>query len=174
MGKLHGMPLVVLFDTGASHSFISSACCDKLELKTERASHKKKILTPTGGTMTTTHVCSNIEIDLGTTRIKADNLSVLPMWDTDVILGMDWLSENHATILCSERKISFQVPGEEPTSFHGIEMGKFTPMISALQAKKMIKRGNQAFLVYLNKIDDIEMAMENVLVVQEFADVFPE
>lgn len=62
-----------------------------------------KVITPTGGILTTTYTCSNLELEIGAVKITTNNLSVMPMWDTDVILGMDWLSENYTTILCSER-----------------------------------------------------------------------
>lgn len=42
------------------------------------------------------------------------------MKDFDVILGMDWLGRNNATIRCREKEVFFQKPGEEQFSFPGI------------------------------------------------------
>ncbi|XP_057808403.1 uncharacterized protein LOC131022873 [Salvia miltiorrhiza] len=175
MGKLLDIPVIVLFDTGASHSFIANACADTLELKTEQAKHRMKIHSPIGGTTITSHCCSNLEIELGTFKVVANNLNLMPMWDTNIILGMDWLTKNYATIRCNERQISFQPPGKEPTSFHGISMGRRVPVISALQARKIMKKkGSQAYLVYLSGEVKGTKTIDEVAVVREFQDVFPE
>lgn len=48
------------------------------------------------------------------TRIEIDGrylemeFYVLDMRDFDIILVMDWLSKNHATILCFEKEVVFQ------------------------------------------------------------------
>ncbi|XP_057775390.1 uncharacterized protein LOC130994361 [Salvia miltiorrhiza] len=176
MGMLLKTPVVLLFDTGASHSFIASACVDTLELKQEKANQDMRISSPIGGVTTVTHVCSNLDLNIGSLKVVANNLHVIPMWDVDLILGMDWLAENYATILCKEREISFKYPGKDALSFHGISMGRNIPVISALQARKMMnKKDCRAFLVYLNGEAGTEKKIiEDVEVVREYNDVFPD
>ena len=151
MGKLLDIPIILLFDTGASHSFISALCVNTLKLPTKPAEPRIRVVSPIGGIVEIKYLCSNVELSFGNHKLIANNLSVMSMSDVDIILGMDWLAENHATILCNQRQISFQSPGKEPTSFHGISMGKRKSVISALQAPTLMRKGHPAYLVYLRK-----------------------
>ncbi|XP_057789584.1 uncharacterized protein LOC131006432 [Salvia miltiorrhiza] len=175
MDTLLSTPVILLFDTSTSHSFISSACVDTLELKQESANQDMRISSPIGGVTTVTHVCSNLDLNIRSLKVVVNNLHVIPIWDVDVILGMDWLAENYTTILCKEREISFKYPGKDALSFHGISMDRNIPIISALQArKKMNKKDCRAFLVYLDGEAGTERAIEDVKVVREYNDVFPD
>ncbi|XP_057768171.1 uncharacterized protein LOC130988364 [Salvia miltiorrhiza] len=174
MGMLLNTPVVLLFDTGASHTFISSTCVDTLKFKMERADQKLSISSPIGGMTTVDHVCLNLELNIGSLKIVVNNSYVIPMGDVDIILGMDWLVENYATILCNERRISFRPPGREPSHFHRISMGRRKMIISALQATKMMKKGYPAYLVYLHGELGTEKSIEDVEIVRDFSDVFPE
>ncbi|XP_042029820.1 uncharacterized protein LOC121776706 [Salvia splendens] len=92
----------------------------------------------------------------------------------DIILGMEWLAKNHATIKCSERQISFQTPGEGQVEFHGITMNKRKSIISVLQAAALVRKGCSAYLVYLSKEHNEEKKIEDVEIVREFPDMFPD
>ncbi|XP_057782057.1 uncharacterized protein LOC130999990 [Salvia miltiorrhiza] len=140
IGELKGVPIVILFDTGTSHSFISYTCVDTLELNVEPAQLHLRVATPLGKVTTVTHVCPNLEFELGPLKLKAKTLRLMRMWSTYIILGMDWLAEHYAVIQCEQRQISFQPPGKEPTYFYNINRKwKKTPIIFALQANKILK-----------------------------------
>ncbi|XP_057770641.1 uncharacterized protein LOC130990423 [Salvia miltiorrhiza] len=163
-----------LFDTGASHSFISHAACKRLELAPQLAEITLEVSTPGNGRLTAKDIISNLELNIGAETFKAD-LYVITMIEFDIILGMDWLTQVGATILCSERKISFQSAGKEKASFHGIRMGGRVPVISAMKATKIMRTGEcQAFLDSLTGEHEVKKTIEEVPVVREFKDVFPE
>ncbi|XP_042012315.1 uncharacterized protein LOC121760756 [Salvia splendens] len=174
MGKLFNTPVMLLFDTGASHSFISAHCVTTLKLDIKESEHRMEVVSPVGGRIEISRTCSNLEITLGELKVVANNLSVMIMWDIDIILGMDWLAENHATILCKERQISFRNPEGETTRFHGISMGTRKSVLSMLQASKLIKKGCPAYLVYLNREVKDERKLDGVEIAREFPDVFPD
>ncbi|XP_047979077.1 uncharacterized protein LOC125220996 [Salvia hispanica] len=173
MGEILDTPVVVLFDTGASHSFISELCVHTLGLPTSESKHRMMVSSPVGGMIEISRTCSNIEIVMGELKLVAHDLQVMAMRDTDVILGMDWLAANFATIRCKERQISLQAPGREPIVYHGISMNQRTAIISALQATAMMRKGRPAYLVYLHGDENDERRVEDVAVVREFPDVFP-
>jgi hypothetical protein len=50
--SLNGHPIVILFDSGASHDFISKACTQKCQLVIEHLSTRYMILTPRGNVIT--------------------------------------------------------------------------------------------------------------------------
>ena len=174
MGEILNTPVVVLFDTGASHSFISELCVRTLSLPASESERRMMVSSPVGGMIEISRTCSNIEIAMGELKIAAHDLRVIKLEDIDIILGMDWLATNFATIRCKERQISLQAPGREPTIYHGIAMNRRTAIISALQATATIRKGRTAYLVYLHGEEKDEKKMEDVAVVQEFPDVFPE
>ena len=147
---------------------------DTLELPTDAIEHKMRVSSPVGGLIDITRTCSNVEFTMGNLKLVAHNLHVMLMWSVDIILGMDWLAANYATILCKERQISLQYPGKEPTIFHGISMKRRKSIISALQATTMIRKGYPAYLVYLNGEEKEDRKIEDVAVVREFPDVFPD
>ena len=89
MGKLFNTPVMLLFDTGASHSFISANCVTTLKLATKESEHRMEVVSPVGGCIEISRTCSNLEITLGELKIVANNLSVMIMWDVDIILGME-------------------------------------------------------------------------------------
>ncbi|XP_047942618.1 uncharacterized protein LOC125189380 [Salvia hispanica] len=142
------------------------------QFRIEQGNHESGNLA-VGGIVEIARTCSNVEIVLGELKLVAHDLQVMAMGDIDVILGMDWLTANFATIRCKERQISLQAPGTEPIVYHGISMSRRTAIISALQATAMMKKGRPAYLVYLHREEEEERRLEDVAVVQNFPDVFP-
>ncbi|XP_041995662.1 uncharacterized protein LOC121745773 [Salvia splendens] len=173
MGTLLDMPIVVLFDTGTSHSFISASCVNTLELSINRTEQRMSVTSPVGGTIDISQICSNVEFTMGELKLVAHKLQVMSMGSVDIILGMDWLAENRVTIRCKEREISFQTPGKEPAIFYGISMNRRKSIIFALQVTTMMRKGCPTYLVYLNGEEKKERSIEDVAVVNEFPDVFP-
>jgi hypothetical protein len=86
----------ILFDSGASHSFISSSFVEKHSIPTILL--KAPLLTRTpGGDIKCQLGCPQVRIILSGVEFLAD-LVVLKSKGIDVILGMDWLSQHHGLI----------------------------------------------------------------------------
>ena len=85
MGSIKNTPVIVLFDTGASHSFISETCMLNLELVPKETSESLNVATPSGEVIETRRVCLNLELTLGSLVLLMDRLHILRMWDVDVI-----------------------------------------------------------------------------------------
>ncbi len=51
-------------------------------------------------------------IVLGDHVLRAD-LTVLPLKEFDVVLGLDWLTEHHAVIDCERQLVILRTPGKE-------------------------------------------------------------
>ena len=56
---INGIPLLVLFDSGATHSFISCLCVEKLKLSVSSLNKDLVVETPTSGSVLTSDVCLN-------------------------------------------------------------------------------------------------------------------
>ncbi|KAI3450341.1 hypothetical protein Pfo_007006 [Paulownia fortunei] len=103
------------------------------------------------------------------------DLVVLPMPNFEVILGMDWLTKYHATIDCNKKIVIFQPLGEEQFMFNGISFSRSLPIISALKAQKMLNKGCVGYLAsVLDTSVEAQLKPENIDVVQEFVEVFPD
>ena len=93
----------VLFDSGASHSFISSSFVEKHHIPTVLL--KLPLLTRTPGADIQCRLgCSRVRINLSGVEFLAD-LVVLKSKGIDVILGMDWLSLHDGHIGCADKVV---------------------------------------------------------------------
>ncbi|XP_028104310.1 uncharacterized protein LOC114303363 [Camellia sinensis] len=78
----------VLFDSGASHSFISASCVATLGLEPEQLETPMSVASPLGGQTRVDLVFKSCELGVSSLRLTCD-LRVMEMSDFDVILGMD-------------------------------------------------------------------------------------
>ena len=102
-------PIRVLFDTGASHSFISKELVDTFSLDVLCLMTSLRIANPVGGSATISLLCKDVEIILCDFSFRAD-LHVMRYLGFGMILGMDWLNHYEAHILCPERTIHLRHP----------------------------------------------------------------
>ena len=65
MISISDMPVLTLFDTGASHSFISATLCSKLKLTKEKLSDALEVSIPLGRILIADEICKSIDLDLG-------------------------------------------------------------------------------------------------------------
>ncbi|XP_043811986.1 uncharacterized protein LOC122723547, partial [Manihot esculenta] len=107
-------------------------------------------------------------------RYLPADLVVLELTDFDVILGMDWLSTYDATLNCRDKVVSVRDQGGSECVFRGDRRGTPRGLISALQARRMLRKGCQGFLAYVRELDSQVREPSSVPVVRDFPDLFPE
>ena len=92
----------MLFDSGASHTFISEACVARLNL---RVTHLKRpyIIHAPGAQLHAGQCVQGVSLDLGGKVFQTD-LIILPNQGIDIILGMNWMEE-HCVILDTSSRI---------------------------------------------------------------------
>jgi hypothetical protein len=83
-------PAVILFDSGASHSFISAKFSAKCQLTFYHTNGGITIATP-GGRVATYQLNRRVPIKLGSLVFKT-TLLIMGLKSMDIILGTDWLS----------------------------------------------------------------------------------
>jgi hypothetical protein len=93
----------VLFDSGASHSFICSSFVEKYKIPTVLLKTPLFTRTP-GGDINYQLGCPRVRINLSGVEFLAD-LVVLKSGGIDVILGMDWLSRHNGFIGCTDKVV---------------------------------------------------------------------
>jgi hypothetical protein len=103
-----------------------------------------------GGEMKTGYICPQVKINIMGVDFLA-NLVVLKSWGIDVILGMDWLRSCDGVIQCRKKSVLLTSPQGERIEYVG------TPSTTN------------------GTVNSVEgKALEDIRVVSEFPDVFPE
>jgi hypothetical protein len=144
-------PAVILFDSGASHTFISKKFVEKYCIPCIE-SREGFIIHSLGGQIFTKEVASHVPVTLAE-RDFPTNMIVLKGQDIDVILGMNWLAQYKAILNTDLRAIRLSYGQKEV----------LLSIIVAILAKPF----GRVYEAIIPEIQDIP-------VVCEFPDVFPE
>ena len=163
---IKNVPLIVLFDSGATHSFISNDCVKKLHLPVSKLPYDLCVSTPAEGKILTSHALLNCPIQV---ENKHSNISLicLPLSELDVILGMDWLEANHVSLNCLEKSISYML--DHPK----ISNVKDPIFLSATQVNELLKEGAKGCMLLFSSEVEVKQDVSTIPVVQDFSEVFP-
>jgi hypothetical protein len=101
--SLNGYHATILFDSGASHDFISRACTQKHQMAIEYMPTPYMISTPRGKIFTR-QVVVNLSVNLGG-RVYKTCLIVLEGQEIDVILSMNWMKRHRALLDTTARTV---------------------------------------------------------------------
>ncbi|KAL0540408.1 hypothetical protein IC582_024645 [Cucumis melo] len=164
---------LVLFDSGSSHSFISSAFVSHARLEVEPLHHVLSVSTPSGECMLSKEKVKACQIEISGHVIEV-TLIVLDMLDFDVILGMDWLAANHASIDCSRKEVTFNPPSMASFKFKGGGSKSLPQVISAIRASKLLSQGTWGILASVVDTREADVSLSSEPVVRDYPDVFPE
>ncbi|GJV40566.1 putative reverse transcriptase domain-containing protein [Tanacetum coccineum] len=143
----------VLFDSGADFSFISTEFASMLNVKPRIVNPGYVIEIADGKRVEVNRVICDCKLELGNSLFTID-LIPLGHGSFDVIVGMDWLSRNKAVIVCHEKMVEIPLEGGEALRVHGER---------ALGLDKTLMNANVG-----------EPKMNEIPIVREFSDVFPE
>ena len=102
-------PAVVLFDSGASHSFMSPAFASKYNQKVITVSTGSYCISAAGSNILTNQIVLGVRIEIEGRVFMAD-VVVLPGLGIDVILGMKWMSGHGVLIDTSTRVVMLRDP----------------------------------------------------------------
>ncbi|KAL0554084.1 hypothetical protein IC582_007995 [Cucumis melo] len=163
----------VLFDSGSSHSFISSVFVQHVGLEVEPLGSVLSVSTPSGEVLLSKEQIKACRVEIAN-RMLDVTLLVLDMQDFDVILGMDWLSANHANIDCFGKEVVFNPPSGASFKFRGAGMVCIPKVISAMKASKLLSQGTWGILASVVDIREPEVSLSSEPVVREYPDVFPD
>ncbi|GJS70172.1 putative reverse transcriptase domain-containing protein [Tanacetum coccineum] len=91
----------------------------------------------------------------------------------DVIISMDWLVKQDVIIACGEKVV--RIPyGNKTLIVEGDKGGSRLKIISCIKAHKYVEQGCHLFLAHVMKKKSKEKRMEDVPVIRDFPEVFPE
>ncbi|GJZ50121.1 putative reverse transcriptase domain-containing protein [Tanacetum coccineum] len=143
----------VLFDSGADFSFISTEFVSLLNVKSSIVNPSYVIEIADGKKVEVDRIIRGCKLELGNSLFTID-LIPLGHGSFDVIVGMDWLSQNKAVIVCHEKVVEIPLIGGE---------------ILRVQGERALGVGKTLMNV---KVDEPKVG--DISVVRDFVDVFPE
>jgi hypothetical protein len=88
-GQIHGVPVLVMVDSGATHNFISQKLVHKMEWAIEETP-MMNIKLGDECSKSTRGVCSDLRLSIGDFTITP-KLHLFELGGIDVVLGMEWL-----------------------------------------------------------------------------------
>ena len=95
---------MILFDYGASYSFIFASCVKELGLEVETLEKPLHVSSPLGTRVRVDMICRGCELEISGILLTVD-LQVM-MLEFDVILGMDWQTAHLVVIDCDLRGVT--------------------------------------------------------------------
>lgn len=159
---INGNPLIAVIDTGATHSFIDLDCAKRLNLELSDMNGSMVIVTPAMGSVTTSSVCLNCPLSIFG-RNFGMNLVCLPLYQLDVILGMNWLEFNRVHLNCFAKTVIFPEDVNEESLF-----------LSARQVKESVDDGAVMFMLLATMNVEEKLVISELPIVRDFPEVFPE
>ncbi|XP_026396801.1 uncharacterized protein LOC113291491 [Papaver somniferum] len=143
-GHLNKHSVIILIDTGNTHSFIDANLTSKLGLHVSPTG--QMLVTVANGDSTLSQgICHNLHWDMQGHQFSA-HLRVLPLGGCDIVLGDDWLRQlGDVTFNFSQLSISFLHQGSHIT-LQGITFKPYLSMISGSSMKKFIKSNTPALI----------------------------
>ncbi|GKE36239.1 putative reverse transcriptase domain-containing protein, partial [Tanacetum coccineum] len=170
----------VLFDSGADRSFVSTTFSTLLDRIPDTLDISYAVKLADGRISKTNTVLRGCMLGLLGHPFNID-LMLVELGSFNVIIGMDWLANHHAVVMCDEKIV--QIPyGDEVLIVQGDRSGKGKKtnlsIISCTKTQKYMKRGCSIFLAQgmrketKDKLE--EKRLEDVPIIQDFLKVFLE
>ncbi|GJY08058.1 putative reverse transcriptase domain-containing protein [Tanacetum coccineum] len=162
----------VLFDSGADRSFISLSLASMLNIPSITIDTFYNIEMADGNLVSTNTVIKGCTLTLLNQPFEID-LMPIKLGSFDVVIGMDWLSKYRAKILCDEKVVHIPIDGET-LIIRGDRSKTRLNLISCIKTDRYISRDCQVFMIQVMEKKSDEKKLEDIPVVKEFPDVFPE
>jgi hypothetical protein len=105
---LNECPIIILFNSGASHDFMSFTCAKKAKLSLV-ASGAPYVISTLGGRVDANQVAQKVSLELSM-RIFSTNLIILSGHGIDVIIEMSWMKAHRAVLDIAGRLVHLDSP----------------------------------------------------------------
>ncbi|KAI3678291.1 hypothetical protein L6452_37578 [Arctium lappa] len=163
----------VLFDSGASFLFVSNSFYQKLSIPTSNLEDALVVELEDGDKVVIQDILRGGMLEIKGNKFPIDLMSMV-IGGFDVVIGMDWLANNHAEIFCAKKVIRIPIVGGKMVIAYGERRKGEVAIITLAKARKCLVKGCSSFLSYVIDTKLEKKRLENVNVVSEFPDVFPD
>ncbi|KAI3808912.1 hypothetical protein L1987_24875 [Smallanthus sonchifolius] len=162
----------VLFDSGATQSFIDHKLCKLFDKPLAKLDKTYQVKTANGDLIQVAESLNGCSITLSGHVIPIQLLQ-MDLDGFDIVLGMDWLATNEAHILCDSKVIELRTPSGEIVTIKGDKSTNPVGLISMIKATKYLRKGCLAYLISVTTCNT-ERELKDVPIVSKYPDIFPE
>ena len=158
----------MLFDSGASHSFIAASVVKELGLEVETLEESLYVSSPLGTRARLGMICRGCELEISGTLLTVD-LRTMDMSEFDVILGMDWLTAYRVVIDCEGRRFTANMQDDTRVVFQGDKHDILPRTVYESRCQGQLA----GWLASLTLEDEERPYLDLPRVVCDYVDVFP-
>jgi hypothetical protein len=169
-GTLNHFNAKILFDSGATDSFISPSALEKSGLAAYEHDDFKQVEMDSGEKQAVGPSVDNCLVDLGvcTTRLK---VYVTALGTYDLIIGMDWLEAHRAMVDCFAKRVLCVDDEGRSVEIHGVRRCVSLCFISTMKVKQCMRQGCRLYVV--EAVSERKgPSLDRYPVLSEFKDVF--
>ncbi|KAJ9544268.1 hypothetical protein OSB04_023975 [Centaurea solstitialis] len=170
---LNNYPATVLFDSGADRSFVSLEFRPKINKKSQNLKEEQIIEYSNGELVKANKVIRKCTLGLSGKEFSID-LIPIKIGSFDIIVGMDWMSNHRATICCAEKMVLLALPDGGVLEVYGEKPRKDIKIVSYMKMRNHLRKECVAFMAHVVDKKAEEKSIQDIPVVREFPEVFPE
>ena len=159
----------MLFDSGASHSFIAASVVIELGLEVEALEEPLYVSYPLGIRSRIGMICRGFELEISGILLTVD-LRVVDMSEFDVILGMDWLTAYRVVIDCERKRVTAYTQDDTRVVFQGDKHDSLPQTVYEFSYQGQL----EGWIASLTLEDEVRPDLDLPRVVCEYEDVFPD
>nr|GEX04020.1 hypothetical protein [Tanacetum cinerariifolium] len=162
----------MLFDSGADKSFVVIKFSHLIDIKPVKLNLSYEVKLADGKVVSTNSILRGCTLNLLDHLFDID-LMPIELGTFDVIVGMDWLVECDALIVCVKKEV--HVPYRNKTLVvKSVSRVSRLKVISCNKARKYIERGSQLFMAQVTEKEPAKKQLQDVPVICNFPEVFPD
>ena len=149
---INNIPLSVLIDLGATHSFISPIALLRCGLIAHEKSNFRMVEMASGSQQSIGSLVRDCIVNLGRCDTKM-NLYSMTLGTYDRIVGMDWLESHQDVVDCYNKTILFKNDQGEPIVIEGINCDVTLHLVSSKKVNKCMRKGCEIYALDMVRAD---------------------
>ncbi|GJT77474.1 putative reverse transcriptase domain-containing protein [Tanacetum coccineum] len=157
---------------GSDKSFVNTSFSHLIDINPVRLDTSYEVELADGRVASTNTILRGCTLNLLNHLFKID-LMPIELGTFDVVIGMDWLVDQDAVIVCGKKVVHIPVKNKTLV-VEGDRGTSRLKIISCIKTSKYIERGHQLFVAHVTEKEPKEKRLEDVPVIRDFPEVFPD
>ncbi|GJT22022.1 putative reverse transcriptase domain-containing protein [Tanacetum coccineum] len=150
----------VLFDSGSDKSFVNTSFSHLIDITPVTLDTSYEVELADGRVAITNTILRGCTLNLLDHLFKID-LMPIELGTFDVVIGMDWLVDQDAVIVCGKKVVHIPVKNKT-LIIEGDRGTSRLKIISCIKASKYIERGHQLFVAHVTEKEPLRNVWEDV------------
>nr|GEU76484.1 hypothetical protein [Tanacetum cinerariifolium] len=161
----------MLFDSGVNKRFMDIKFSHLIDIKQVKLNSSYEVKLADEKVVSTNSVLRGCTLDLLDHLFDID---LMPIDGTfDVIVGMDWLEERDALIVCGKKEVCVPYKNKKLVVKSDSSVSRLK-VISCIKSRKYIERGSQLFIAQVTEKEPTKKQLQDMPVICNFPEVFPD